>query len=514
MRVKYLLESGIFERRDIRSGRIYRQGSQPEYGVIFTANASKSEDDLGLNPELVLGTFLGSRIFQESEQDRFFEILGGYFYHDNYPAPGVTTHVFGIALDPLFGITEGGTTTLNDKWKLDDPQKPILDESYWSKDSGKHHGWTFIVTLKERETYPHSDEELKIFVYCPEIKDIKVTYGGCITDGKVRRRRVTFSVAVEGTAPANWSWNFGDGSSQSGAGMPAATMEHRYEQKPEKAPTLRLIGRLPCDEISKQADMSGFEECLPCPKIADVQYQSIARDEKFETIEFFAEMSRPPDMFEWDFGDGSAKEQTTATKIIHAYAIPNRDTIYKAKVTSHGPEDCRHVLSKRIIIKSAARAATLWFWLHLLVAFLSATTFGVFLVFVVDRLVTAAQYSNWLASWLIVLAFLTGIAILIWYYLGSKSDQTPGRCEWLAIGWIAMLAGLLDALYLKSGCGAWWWLVILILLGLSGFLFYTWVKKCIVNAREFIYYFIACFLAVIVVCGFIAARIIASCLQQ
>lgn len=514
MNVKYLLESGLFERRNIRSGRIYQDGAPPAYGVIFTANASKSEDDLGLNPVLLLGAFLGSQDYPESEQDRFFEILGGYFYHDNYPNPGTTIKVFGIALDPEFGITEGGTTTLKEHWKLDDPQNPILDESHWSKEFGNHHGWTFIVTLKEREQYPHSDEPLKLFVYCPEIKDIEVSYGVCITDGDVRRRQVKFAISVTGGKPESWTWHFGDGTSESGIGTPPVEVEHFYEKQPAEAPRLSVIGRLPCEEIIKEAEMSGFEPCLTCPQITDVKYKSLARDDQSDTIELIAKLSRSADEIEWEFGDGSAKEKTSEPKITHRYTIPDRDTIYHVRVRSYGPEDCQHAMAKKIVVKSSDRTTKPWFWLQLIVAFLSATAFGTFLVFLVSRINLQIQTGDWLIVALAVQAILIVSTIVAWYQLAkSKNYQKPERCDWITIGWITMLAGLLDAFYIKNCCGSWWWFIILFLLGLSGFLFYTWIKKCMVKAREFVYYFIICFLAVVCVCYVIAVKALSQYLQ-
>ena len=119
------------------------------------------------------------------------------YHHDYYPNQGITTQVFGIALDPKFDIQEGGTNTLDDKWKLEDPEKPILDESYWSKRYGNSHGWTFIVNLKERKAYPTSDQLLKIFAWCPEIKNLSVEFGKCTLDEQdnLLKRKAIFAVS-------------------------------------------------------------------------------------------------------------------------------------------------------------------------------------------------------------------------------------------------------------------------------------------------------------------------------
>jgi PKD repeat protein len=445
MSVKVLLDSWLLERRNIHSGRIYRNGLPPEYGVIFTANESKSEDDLGLDPDLIFNAFIGKKEDPVTEKYLFFEILGGYFYHDNYPDPGITTNVFGIVLNPEFGVIENGTITLKDNWNLDDPERPILDESYWSKRYGKNHGWTFVVTLKEMEKYPTSDDELKIFVYCPEIlnvsieiggceydpqddrlkrnvtfrasigeekskkwvwhfgdgksesgtaappesiehlydvkpgsaprlcleghtaceeickevnlsefdtfktcprcpkiKKIQLTFGECRTEGEIRRRKVTFNPLIEGDEPDNWIWHFGDGSTENGDGMPPDTIDHFYEKRPTNVPKLCLIGPSPCEEVCKEVDLSGFEECPPCPQTIKLNHEFTAKDENTQSVKFTVVVSGgAPEKYEWNWGDSSPNETTTELTASHDYELLTTGMAnYTVTVTCFGPEDC------------------------------------------------------------------------------------------------------------------------------------------------------------------------------
>jgi hypothetical protein len=272
MNVKYLVESGLEERSHIRSGRIYQEGQDPKYGVIFTWNEAKSEDDLGLDPNLILGTLIGLKDTPESTSNDFFQILGGYFYHDNYPDPGTTTHVFGIALDPEFGITENGTTTLKENWKLDHNTNPSLDESQASEQHGPHHGWTFIVTLKETEKYPASRKKLKIFVHCPEIKDIAVTIGACIYDPESLRigRNTTFEVSLAEIEIRRWKWDFGDGSTKEGDGKPDEITQHAYKEKPDNPPKLCVEGHAACGVICKEVSVEEFATFTECPQLVDI----------------------------------------------------------------------------------------------------------------------------------------------------------------------------------------------------------------------------------------------------
>ncbi len=514
MNVKYVLESGLFERRDIRSGRIYQPGSSPKYGVIFTANAEKSEDDSGLTPDLLQGAYIEGIPYPETAEDRVFEILGGYFYHDNYPDPGIATKVFGIVLEPEFGMTEGGTATLKEKWVLEDSKKPMLDESYWSKKFGKHHGWTFVVTLKEKEKYLTSDEEMKIFVYYPEIQKIEVTCGGCITDNKVRRRKVKYTVSVGGGKCEKWTWHLGDGTTNAGIGSPEATMEYSYAQKPGNRPKLCLLGHKPCEEISREVELEGFEECPPCPVIKDIKYKSILRNKLIDTHEFTAEVSRQPDSLEWDFGDGSPKERTNLLTLQHKYRIQTNNTAYSVNLTSFGPEDCRDKMEKSVLVKAATVFSKCCIWFNLIIAFLLAATFGTFLVYCVGKFFNQIFDFNWTLTILAIQIVLAVVAIIMWYlFIRRKKCPEPDTFDWVKIGFVISLAGFLDALYVRNCCDTWWLMIVLVLLGFAGYLLYSWMKKCGFRLVEFLYYFIACALAVVLVCYYIANGVFANCLH-
>ncbi len=315
MNVKLLLESGLFERARIRSGRIYREGNAPEYGVIFTTTLPRSEDDLGLNPNHMLGAFIGNKDVAETERDDFFEILGGYFYHDNYPDSPKTTGVFGIVLKPEFGMTEGGSTTINEKWKLEDPEKPFLDESHWSKPDSKFYGWTFIVELKEKEKFPKSHDEFKIFVTCPEIKDVSAVIGDCENDPKDNqlKRSVTLQASIGELVSTKWTWNFGDGQSESGAGSPPESIQHFYENKPESEPKLSLEGSPACGGTRKVVGLSEFDtfkKCPKCPIIKDIKVtigECKTEGEIRRRMVTFAPLIEgdEPDSWIWHFGDGT-----------------------------------------------------------------------------------------------------------------------------------------------------------------------------------------------------------------
>ncbi|MFQ5707060.1 MAG: PKD domain-containing protein [bacterium] len=526
MRVKTLLESGLLERGGLRSGRIYKEGSSPKYGVIFTINEARSEDDLGLDPKLILGALMGKKGDPESDRNLFFEILGGYFYRDNFPDAPKTTHVFGIAREAEFGIEEGGSTTLKGNWKLDDPEadldprKANLDEAGWSEKWGKQPGWTFIVELKETERFPVSKDPLKIFVLCPEIKDMGVTVGECKTEGKKRLRQVVFAISVDGE-PVSWTCDFGDGARETGEGKPPAKIEHWYDGMPGSAPKFSIAGPGACDEQSTTMNLSeaGFEPCSPCPEITRFEHVIADKDENTKSVTFTLTTSGgTPEKFEWDWGDGSPKETTTQPTVTHDYQKPASGTTnYTVTVKTIGPEDCRDSDQKivPISVNGTAPPPSWCFLLALLPAFFLSILFGALVVEVAIKIFNLIQTpSAWLVEVILILAVLAVAAVIVWYILTRKTAcPAPSRCDWFGLGWVVALTGSIVAYYVRNCCANWWWLVIVLLLVLAVILVVTWVRKWDIKARSIVFHLLVSLIAAVIVCQFIAFKILAYCLS-
>jgi len=110
---------------------------------------------LDFDPDILEGAIIENIALLTAGQERFFKILGGYYFNDT---SDTVSKVFGIALDLKFGITEGGSTTIDSNWDGFDIDEP-----------GNGSGWTFIVAAKsvtddETATFPDSDDILKIWL--------------------------------------------------------------------------------------------------------------------------------------------------------------------------------------------------------------------------------------------------------------------------------------------------------------------------------------------------------------
>lgn len=507
MRTEIPVPSGFMERQGIRSGVMDKEG-QPNYGVVFSESASPSEDDF--DAALILGADIESAGAPESQSDRYFKILGGYLFRKTGDGPR-TTKVFGIALNPEFGVTEGGSTTLMDNWHLDDPKRPGLDEMRSDRD-----GWTFIVAPKDDpEKFPHSSDPLKISVACPDITGLSVKIGDCVGE----QRKVTFDFSIGETEPKTWRFTFGDGQEESGEGRPPESIEHLYSNKPSNPPELCLTGHQACEKTCREVSLSefdAFEPCVEeriCPDVRDIQITVGATDTHTmtKTVNFNCVVSGvAPERFEWDFGDGHT-ETTTATTVSHAYPVPaSGSSNYSVTVTAYGPGDCKDSAKRSVDIPSK-EIPKLCFFLPLIVAFLMAKTFGAFIMHL-----AAACFDLGAADWLLhitlILAALTIIAIIAWVILAKKKGcDAPGMCSWMGIFGAALLAAGVVALFLTGCCEAWWWLVILVLLAAAIFLIWTWHRKCSVEKKNLIAHIVVALLAAFL-CWFIASNCF-KCLQ-
>lgn len=506
MRKPIAVPDGFIERLGIHSGVIRHKQTGNEYGVIFSANGSNDDYKRGRfkipTPQDFDPDDLQSAVIEnvdleaEGDPDRFFKILGGYFFDDEQD---VTVSVFGIATEPDFGMTEGGTTLLNEHFELQDPDKPLLDERNESS------GWTFIVESKPREKFPLSHRPLRIFAECPEVETIIITYGECDDQG---RRKVTFTPKIVDGTPTEFVWDFGEGHSKTGQGMPDST-DHFFESEPSSSIKLTVRGGKLCDEVSvKEVKLIDFEPCPPkaqCPEIMRIDQHASDPDERTRQVVFTAVFKHgTPDELEWDFGDGSAPVKSKKLTASHDYRRPEGNSLdFTVNLTSHGPGACQDNAETRIGIPGISVVA--WCsYLPLIIAFLLALTFGTLTV-TWCHTTTDLPDAPWLVFVLVVFVLLSLAVIWFWY---KQCD--PTKCDWMSIGWVTLLSGMLVMFYITSCCNL---IVIAILsLLLGGGLLALWIKQCGATFIDVFYRALICLAAALLVCFLIARFALAGCL--
>lgn len=505
MKKPIAVPDGFVERLGIHSGIILHNQKRDEYGVIFSANGSNDDYERGrferptpedFDPEDLQNAVLENVDLEaQQEPDRFFKILGGYFFDDDND---VTVKVFGIASHPDFGIAEGGTKLLDANFTSQDPDKPMLDERNESS------GWTFIVERKPREKFPLSHRPMRIFALCPEIEAISVAYGDCDEQG---RRKVTFTPKIVDGPPAEFVWDFGDGSSELGQGMPGNT-DHYFKTKPASSVKLTVKGSQICDQSVQEVSLKDFKPCEPevqCPEIVRIDHEASDPDENTRRIDFTAVFKEgTPDELEWNFGDGSTPVKSNELTASHAYRRPEGSSLdFTVKLTSRGPGECQDSAQTRIGVPGISIAG--WCsYLPLIIAFLLAMTYGTLTV-TWCHASTDLPAAPWLVFLLVVFAVLSVAAIVFWY---KQCD--PTKCDWMSIVWVTLLAGMLVMLYVTSCCN----LVVIAVLNLlvGGGLLLVWSKQCRPTFINVVYRILICLAAASLVSFLIAGLALAGCL--
>jgi len=506
MRKPIVVPDGFVERLGIHSGVIKHKQTGKEYGVIFGANGSNDDYERGrfkiptaqdFDPEELESAVIENVDLEaKGDPDRFFKILGGYFFDDE---KDVTVNVFGIATHPDFGLSEGGTTLLNAHFELQDPDKPVLDERNESS------GWTFIVEPKPREKFPLSHRPLRIFAECPEVETIIITYGECDDRG---RRKVMFKPKIIDGTPREFEWDFGEGTSKTGRGMPQ-DIEHYFENEPSSPIKLSVKGGKLCEEASvKEIKLVDFEPCPPkaqCPEIMRIDHQASDPDKRTRHVVFTAVFKHgTPDELEWDFGDGTTTVKSKKLTASHDYKRPEGSNLdLTVNLTTRGPGACRDSAETRIGIPGISVVG--WCsYLPLIIAFLLALTFG---TLTVTSCHASADLPTapWLVFLLVVLTLLSLAAILFWY---KQCD--PTKCDWMSIGWVTLLSGMLVMLYITSCCN----LIVIAILSLlvGGGLLVLWLKQCGATFIDAFYRTLICLAAALLVCFLIARFALAGCL--
>ncbi len=334
---------------------------------------------------------------------------------------------------------------------------------------------------------------------CPVLDEIRVTYGDCQDDDGVQKRKVTFGFGFSGDDPTSWTFDFGDGQTTSGNGASPASLEHLYNEKPEQAPKLCVSGPEGCEESCVEADLSGFSPCEDCPTINAITSQEMPRAAGAEraAFEFKAETTGgPPNRYEWKFGDG-ALATTTSETVTHEYALPKKGSAtYEVTAESQGPGDCAASTKKTQVSVSAPIVPMMCRLLPLLVALLGGLTFSALVV-------TFGGDSK--LAWFFVFGVLTGVAAYFWRTIGERHGCPPDNCGWQGVLWVVLITGGVLAMIISGCCGFSWWVLIVAILGVGGYLALQWSKNCCQTKTSLILHALTCIVAVILAMLFLVS---------
>ena len=326
---------GLVERDKLKSRTIERKGFTNR-GVIFTTDNNPSDD--GFNTDLLVGMKLEHVRLGEDNPNRFFEILGGYFFGKDSQGTFRTTSVFGICLDRTqgFEIEEEGTVILHDHWKIFHPDQPGLDEHMNNDDGKPSEGWTFIVVPKDNHRiYPRSTDPLVIHVDCGEVTNMQVDMG----EKTHSEQSVSISLSIDGPMPDSFEFDWGDGTKSSSENPWANHTYRRAETAKTYTINVSCIGPGPCVD-------SGDEDVeigpIICPEFKGMSVEKISVEKESITVRATAVfLNGNPEKFVWNWGDGSPEDDTQGIEATHTYARDkDEDKEHSISVKASGPNNC------------------------------------------------------------------------------------------------------------------------------------------------------------------------------
>ena len=335
----------LVERKDIRSGPIERPGTNfPRFGVIFSTSPGTTPDLL--KAEDLLGAQLENTDLRGKEDDRFFEILGGYYCQKSGKGKDAKVNIsqiFGVALDGEQGFSlQNGNHMLGDDWEMADittateygrkQRKDYVDE----RQKGEE-GWTLIVTYKpQRRQYPFSGRPMEIAVECPELGAMTV-HPGALND---TTQEVGVEISVKSGEPREFVWDWGDGTPKTITSVPKAV--HTYN-RPEGIGKNYEISVSVNGPSSCSAEEKGSVFIPPlCPEIAIDQVLVSNENAQHSRVDVTLKLAKgKAQKYIWNWGDETDPEETSQPKASHVYTRSfENDGKYTIKVSSQGPDDC------------------------------------------------------------------------------------------------------------------------------------------------------------------------------
>ncbi len=337
----------FFERHSVSSGAIQRQdGTLREYSVIFTGtNVALEAGDM--TPAQLMGAIVENTSLPLSIEDRYYTIVGGYYFEFLPDESTRISQVFGVASQPELGfdLPEGSDKDLSQHWKLKYMSGGNSTAHLKEKERGKNNatnpgyfGWTLIAEEAKNDALrPKSGKELAFFLACPEITEISVETGQLTKNTHTVKCAVTTDLDVQ---EASYTWNWGDGSDPETTLVPTAT--HRYHRPDELGAeaTIKVTLQTALGCVSQATTIVPLPQKCPTIKSLHAKLGS-SRDQLVEVV-FVATLEglSQPDQYRWQWNQEDPIF-TFEPKLIHSFAQdPSLSQEILVTLTLEGPAGC------------------------------------------------------------------------------------------------------------------------------------------------------------------------------
>ncbi|MEZ4827081.1 MAG: PKD domain-containing protein [Bacteroidia bacterium] len=189
--------------------------------------------------------------------------------------------------------------------------------------------------------------DMEIPGVCPSIVKIVPT----TENPEAEYQEIQFEVILDGPLPGQITWDWGDGTALTRTAGTKAV--HRYRRLPGDAVDYPVQVMPEGPESCRCEAMISVSVPGICPELKEVKTTLIQTTRTHQQIRATAiATAAKPDAYLWNWGDGSAVEETTSPESQHEYLRPEGDDkVFALSVSTRGPGSCIQTKSVDISVE-------------------------------------------------------------------------------------------------------------------------------------------------------------------
>ncbi|MEZ4774825.1 MAG: PKD domain-containing protein [Bacteroidia bacterium] len=235
---------------------------------------------------------------------------------------------------------------------VEETTKPLASHTYERK-PGDDKIYSVIVTAKGPEgCQSGASADADIPGICPAILKINAIYAA----PEPEYQEIKFVAILDGPAPGQIVWEWGDGSALTRTAGTEAV--HRYRRLPGDAVgyTVQVMPEGP--ESCRCEDSLGVSIPGICPELKEVKATLSRPEGAVQQVRARVIFAGPkPEKYFWNWGDGTAIEETTSAENVHEFLRPDGDDVSrKIVVNTQGPGSCDQSIETNVSIEGICPA--------------------------------------------------------------------------------------------------------------------------------------------------------------
>ncbi|MDX2246134.1 MAG: PKD domain-containing protein [Bacteroidia bacterium] len=229
---------------------------------------------------------------------------------------------------------------------VEETPKPLATHKYERK-PGDDKIYAIIVTAKGPESCQSgSSADVDIPGICPTILKVNTTYATV----EPEYQEVKATLVLDGPAPGQFVWEWGDGTALTRTMVPEAI--HRYRRLPGDAVSY-TVQVMPEGPESCRCEES-FEVFVPgiCPQLKEIKAIMSRSEATTQQIRaMVVSTAAKPEKYFWNWGDGSDIQETSSAENHHDFRRPEGDDVsFKITVKTQGPGSCEQNIGTEVFV--------------------------------------------------------------------------------------------------------------------------------------------------------------------